>query len=158
MSEDETQVEETTEATEETTTEKSKKTKPKPKKAAKKVAKKPAAKKATKKPVKKSKGESRPARDDARKVASASKGKLTTDQVRILRSLSKGRPTTMEGIKEGCGMTPEQKYSGGFLKGVHNLIEARMVKIEKDQDNRAHSYTITDKGKNTLKSAEDAVE
>jgi DNA-binding MarR family transcriptional regulator len=124
---------------------------PSPKKVAKPVKK--AAK--SKKPAKKEKV-SRPARDNARKVAKATEGKLNTDQIRVLRSLQKGKTCNMSQIKEGCGMSPDQKYSSPFLKGIHKLAEERYIKVEKDQDNRAHGYTITEKGKSVLQKAETA--
>lgn len=127
-----------------------------PKKAAKKPTKKPAKveKKVAKKPAKK---EANPPRDNARKVAKASEGKLNTDQVRILRALRKGKPLIMQDIKAGVGMAAEAKYSGTFLKSIHNLRETRRVKVEEGQDHRAHTFTITERGKNDLEKAESAV-
>ncbi len=134
--------------------------KPVPKKAVKPLAKAvKTVKKLTPKKAKPAKVErkTRTVRDDARKVSKASDGKLTTDQVRILRSMPKlGRSTTMAEIKKGCGMKEDQKYSGGFLKGLHELQESRMVKVDKDQDNRSHTYTSTEKGRGVLEKAEKA--
>lgn len=133
-----------------------------PKKA---VAKKPA-KKADKKPAKKpakaakkakaAKAPKNPPKDNARKVAKASEGKLTTDQVRILRALRKGRPCTMQVVKVGCHIPAEAKYSGSFLKAMHNLRETRRVKVEEGQEKGLHTFTITERGKSDLEKAEAA--
>lgn len=60
----------------------------------------------------------------------------------------------MSAIKTGCGIAEHQKYSGGFLKGFHALVEARYVRVEEHQDQRAHTHTITEKGKSVLQKAE----
>lgn len=127
----------------------------KPKKAAKKPPKKAdkPVKKAAKKVAKKAVA---PPRDNARKVAKASEGKLNTDQVRILRALRKGKALVMQDIKTGVGMAAEAKYSGTFLKAIHNLRETRRVKVEEGQDHRAHTFTITERGKSDLEKAESA--
>lgn len=132
------------------------KAKPKPK-AKKPVPKaKPKAKPANK--AAKPKAETRPPRDNARKVAKASEGKLNTDQVRVLRALNgKGRPLTMAEVKKGCGLEEDAKYSGGFLKSLHTLQESRLIRTDKEQDERTHTYAITDKGTAALKKAEAAL-
>lgn len=87
-------------------------------------------------------------RDDARAVAVASDGKLTTDQVRVLRTAL--RPCRMVQIKAAFGLSPEQKYSGKFLSHVHQLIHAKLLLCYPTQDSRAFEYHTTPKGKLAL--------
>lgn len=91
--------------------------------------------------------------DDARKVATASDGTLTTDQVRVLRILQSGRPTLMREIKAALGMRPDEKYSGKFLAGIHELRDGKYLKQETIQDSRAFAYVILAKGKTVLREA-----
>ena len=91
--------------------------------------------------------------DDARKVAAATDGSLNTDQIRVLRILSSGRPTLMREIKAGLGMLPTEKYSSKFLNGIHALVKGKMISCDTVQDSRAFAYTILAKGKTALKEA-----
>lgn len=109
-------------------------------------AKKSAAKKSAK--VRKSNPVPKKPRDDARAVAVASDGKLTTDQVRVLRTAL--RPCRMVQIKAAFGLSPEQKYSGKFLSHVHQLIHAKLLLCYPTQDSRAFEYHTTPKGKTAL--------
>ena len=91
--------------------------------------------------------------DDARKVAAATDGSLNTDQIRVLRILSSGRPTLMREIKAGLGMLPTEKYSSKFLNGIHALVKGKMISCDTVQDSRAFAYAILAKGKTALKEA-----
>lgn len=91
--------------------------------------------------------------DDARKVAAATDGSLNTDQIRVLRILSSGRPTLMRDIKAGLGMLPTEKYSSKFLNGIHALVKSKMISCDTVQDSRAFAYAILAKGKTALKEA-----
>lgn len=114
---------------------------------AKKTATKPAAKAG---PKPKAKASPKAGSDNARKVSVASDGKLNTDQVRVLRACQSGRPTTMRQIKSFLGMAPEEKYSGKFLTGIHELIRRKLLTCTKDEGNRAFEYTLTANGRKLL--------
>ncbi len=114
-----------------------------------------------------SKKGSRPARDDARQVAKASDGKLTTDQVRQLRALKNGKEITRDELKVACGMKAESLYSSKWLNGLHALwnhkpalilinVEEQAVEGKTDSGRRVgtHFHTITAAGKQALESAE----
>jgi hypothetical protein len=123
---------------------------------AKKSAKPTKSTKAAKKSAKKAATPKNPPRDDARKVAACSGGKLTTDQVRVLRALKSGKTTSMNDIKSGCGIDPDGKYSGGFLKGIHALQASRYIKVDDEEGVRGHTYSITPAGKTLLDKSEAA--
>lgn len=115
-----------------------------------------------------SKKGSRPARDDARQVAKASEGKLTTDQVRQLRALKNGKEITRDDLKIGCGMKAESLYSQKWLQGlwdlnnhkpalIHITVEDAATEGGKSTSGRragTHFHTITPAGKAALESAE----
>lgn len=123
-----------------------------------------------KKTSKKSKGSKkgpRPARDDARLVAKASEGKLTTDQVRQLRALKNGKEITRDELKVACGMKAESLYSSKWLNGLHALWNNKPPLIQINVEDQAtegkttsgrrvgtHFHVITAAGKHALESAE----
>lgn len=119
------------------------------------------------KPAKKSKGAkaskggtkgkgTRPAKDDARKVAKCSKDKLNTDQVRILRALrsAKGRELTRDDIKDAVGIGRDGKYSQTWLASLNALAEAKYMKINSYEGQRAFSHTLTKLGEQVLAASE----
>ena len=107
---------------------------------------------------------SRPAKDDARKVARASDGALNPDQVRILRVLrDNGRgELNRNQIKEAVGIGIDKKYSGSWLKSLWALMEQKpalmfISEYEPDQKQRAHHmHSITADGRKVLERAEKA--
>lgn len=100
---------------------------------------------------------SRPARDNARLVAKASEGALSTDQVRQLRSLAKGKTLTRDDIKEAVGIGREGKYSSKWLTDLWELNNKGLLLITEPQEGeRAQGHTITAKGKQALERAEKA--
>lgn len=103
--------------------------------------------------VRKSNPKPKKSKDDARKVAFASDGKLDTDQVRVLRCIAMRNGTYMREIKSYIGLAPDEKYSGKFLDGIHRLTSSKMIRVEVEQSSRRHVYYILDKGRKALKDA-----
>ena len=100
----------------------------------------------------------RPAKDDARKVAAATDGSLNTDQLRILRALSSGKELTRGDLKEAVGIGRDGKYSQKWLDGLWALATKRppLIAIGNYEKDRKSYHTITAKGKEVLKKAEEA--
>jgi hypothetical protein len=99
------------------------------------------------KPSKTEKTIKRQVKDDARKLASATEGNLSTDQIRVLRCCSSGRSVRMVQIKASVGLAPEQKYSGKFLSGIHDLCHRKFIRCTREEGSRAFLYTILEKRK-----------
>lgn len=117
-----------------------------------KILKKSEVKSAKKTVAKKSVKVERP-RDNARSVAYASDGKLNTDQIRVLRRLARGE-CRMVDLKAAIGLTPEQKYSGKFLKGVHEMVASKLIAVAHYDESRAYEYSILAKGRKLLAETE----
>lgn len=96
-------------------------------------------------------------KDDARKVAKASRGKLDIAQVRILRALGKNRTKqglTRDDIKEAVGIGREGKYSGGWLKSLWDLDAKHLITTSNYGDDRRYYHLISVTGKKALETAE----
>lgn len=96
-------------------------------------------------------------KDDARKVAKASNGKLDIAQVRILRVLHKNRTKrglTRDDIKEAVGIGREGKYSGGWLKSLWDLDNKHLITTSNYGDDRKYYHLISETGKKVLERAE----
>lgn len=93
--------------------------------------------------------------DGCRGLSKASEGKLTVDQCRILRALKAAKKSIDRAdLKEAVGIGRHGLYSSTWLKGLNELDEAKLIKIESHEPtegNRAKMvHGITAKGTELL--------